>query len=248
MHRFIVQSGLERGKEALLSPEEAAHASRVLRLRPGEEIELMDGAGRLFAAELTSVSREAVSARVKEELPSRESEIEVTLLQGLPKAEKMDWVVQKATELGVARMIPVRMERCVVKLDEKDAQKRRDRLQRIAAEAAKQCGRARTPVVEAAMDFSRALKEIDPQGLFIMPWEQASGAGIAQLRREAERPKGVYILIGPEGGISPREAGEAVECGARAVSLGPRILRTETAAIASVAMVMYAWGDLGGTI
>lgn len=141
MHRFIVQSGLERGEEALLSPEEAAHASRVLRLRPGEEIELMDGAGRLFAAELTSVSREAVSARVKEELPSRESEIEVTLLQGLPKAEKMDWVVQKATELGVARIIPVRMERCVVKLDEKDAQKRRERLQRIAAEAAKQCGR-----------------------------------------------------------------------------------------------------------
>lgn len=107
---------------------------------------------------------------------------------------------------------------------------------------------ARTPVVEAAMDFSRALKEIDPQGLFIMPWEQASGAGIAQLRRRRSAPRACISSLGPKAAYPPGRAGEAVECGARAVSLGPRILRTETAAIASVAMVMYAWGDLGGTI
>lgn len=248
MHRFIVQGGLACGQAVRLSQEEAAHAAKVLRLKAGEAVELMDGEGRLFAAELTEVSRENVLAQVRAELPSRESEIRVTLLQGLPKAEKMDWVVQKATELGVARIIPVRMERCVVKLDEKDAQKRKERLQRIAAEAAKQCGRARTPVVDAAMDYARALQEVAGRGLFIMPWEQASGAGLAALRREIEHSEEIFILIGPEGGISQREAEQAMDVGARCVSLGPRILRTETAAIASAAMVMYAWGDLGGTI
>ena len=135
MHRFIVKEGLEAGAEAAFSPEEAAHAYKVLRLRAGEEVELSDGEGRLFSAELLVVEREQVTAKVLAELDGKEALVKITLYQGYPKADKLELIVQKLTELGACRIVPVVMERSVAKPDQKDKAKRRERLQRIAQEA-----------------------------------------------------------------------------------------------------------------
>lgn len=244
MHRFIVREGLSAGAEVCLSPEEAAHAFKVLRLRAGEEVELTDGEGRLFSAELTDVSREQVMAQVREELDGKEAPVRITLYQGYPKADKLELIVQKLTELGACRIVPVVMERSVAKPDQKDKGKRRERLQRIAQEAAKQCGRGMVPEIEEAITWKQALKRFAEHELTLMPWEDARDTRLKDVRAERPEAKDIAIVIGPEGGISAAEAEEARAAGAACVTLGPRILRTETAALASVAAAMTLWGDI----
>jgi len=226
------------------SGDEAAHAFKVLRLRAGEEVQLSDGGGRLFDAVLTEVSKEQVSAQVKEELSSREAPVRITLYQGYPKADKLELIVQKLTELGACRVVPVVMERSVAKPDPKDKGKKRERLQRIAQEAAKQCGRGACLEVEEAVTWKQALARIHEHELALMPWEDAHDTRLRDVYAERMGLSDLAILIGPEGGISLREAQEAQAQGARCVTLGPRILRTETAAIASVTAAMTLWGDI----
>lgn len=244
MHRFIVKNGLAVGAEVAFSSEEAAHAFKVLRLRAGEEVELTDGEGRLFSAELTEVAREQVTAKVLAELDGKEAPVRITLYQGYPKADKLELVVQKLTELGACRIVPVVMERSVAKPDQKDKGKRKERLQRIAQEAAKQCGRGMVPEVEEAITWKQAKARFTEHELMLMPWEDARDVRLKDVHRERPDAKDIAIVIGPEGGISVSEADEARGAGALCVTLGPRILRTETAALASVTAAMTLWGDI----
>ena len=244
MHRFIVKEGLEVGAEVAFSSEEAAHVFKVLRLRAGEEVELSDGEGKLFSAELLIVDREQVTAKVLEELDSKEAPVRITLYQGYPKADKLELIVQKLTELGACRIVPVVMERSVAKPDQKDKAKRKERLQRIAQEAAKQCGRGMVPEVEEAITWKQAKARFSEHELMLMPWEDARDVRLRDVHSERPEAKDIAVVIGPEGGIGVQEAEEAEAAGALCVTLGPRILRTETAALTSVAVAMTLWGDI----
>jgi len=182
---------------------------------------------------------------LKEELSDNEAPVRITLYQGLPKADKLDLVVQKITELGAACIVPVKMERCVVKLDEKDGQKRRDRLSKIAREAAKQCKRGCAPEVMQPQTWKQLKDDMQKHDLLLVPWEDAAGYGMKAAHDQFPQAKDIGIVIGPEGGMSAVEVAAIEEIGAKQISLGPRILRTETAAITSCALAMLLWGDLG---
>lgn len=243
MHRFYLPDApAGDGFECKLSAEEGQHAGTVLRLKAGDIVECFDGRGRAWRCEIgfsgTTASVHALAA-----LPSNESPLSVTLYQGMPKLDKLDLIIQKATELGVRRVVPVNMARSVARVEGRDAARKRERWQRIAIEAAKQCSRSRVPEIAQPMGFSNAVAEIARHELMLMPYEMHRGRGINSL---AVGALDIGVMIGPEGGIAPSEAQAAQAAGALPLTLGPRILRTETAAIASVAMIMLRFGDTGG--
>jgi len=229
----------------LLQAEDAKHAAQVMRMQPGEEFYAVDASGHRFLAEFESLSKSACSAVLKEELSDNEAPVRITIYQGLPKADKMELVVQKLTELGAARLVPVKMERCVVKLDEKDGKKRQERLSKIAREAAKQCKRGGCLEVEAPQSWKQLRESMQQHDLLLVPWEDAAGYGLAAAHAEFLEARDIGIVIGPEGGMSANEIAAIEEIGARQITLGPRILRTETAAITACALSMLLWGDLG---
>lgn len=243
MHTFYLGSIPEVGALASLPADEAKHALRVLRLSAGDEVCVLDGQGGRYAAQVESVSNGA-QVRVTGALPGNEPPVRVTLYQGLPKADKLDFIVQKLTELGASCVVPVKMERSVVKSDAKDGEKRRERLDRIAREAAKQCRRACAPQIEAPMTWKQAEGIMARHDLILVPWEDASGLTVKGVRAQVPGAKDIGIVVGPEGGMSPDEVDGLQERGARIVTLGPRILRAETAAVAAVTMAMTLWGDL----
>ena len=168
----------------------------------------------------------------------------MTLYQGLPKADKLDFIVQKLTELGANRVVPVKMERCVVKSDAKDGKKRQERLQRIACEAVKQCRRACEPEVTEPLTWKQCFERMKAHEILLVPWEDAQGYNMKKAFADAPNATDIGIVVGPEGGMSAAEVHALVGQGAKVVTLGPRILRAETAAVASVAMAMTLWGDL----
>ena len=244
MHRFIVKGNYETGTVVELPEEETKHALKVLRLEEGEEVELSDGCGALYAGVLTEVGKNTASVKVGERLQSSEAPISLTLYMGFPKAEKLELIVQKLTELGAVRIVPVLMKRSVVKLDEKDAAKKRERYERIALEAAKQSGRAALPVVETPIVWKQAVKRFPEHELLLVPYEGADRLHLSQLHEKYPQAKDIAYLIGPEGGIDESETEELEKNGGILLTLGKRILRTETAAIATAAIIMAMWGDV----
>lgn len=239
MHCFYVED-IASGTAALL-PEEGRHALKVLRMQPGDELCAMDGHGGRWRAELMDGG-----ARVKllEALDSHEPPVRLTVYQGVPKADKLDFIAQKLTELGAATLAPVKMERCVVKLDARDGQKRRERLEKIAREAAKQSGRGRVLEVEAPLSWPEALRRMAGHDLILLPWEEARGLRMKDVCAARPDARDIALVIGPEGGMARDEVAAMEALGARTITLGPRILRTETAAVATAAMAMQLWGDL----
>ncbi len=246
MHRFFAD---ERGiveNIAYLNAEDAGHALRVLRLENGDEVELVCAPAR-YLAEIDSTEDGEVRLRVTEKLRDTEAQTRVTLYQGLPKADKMEWIVQKSTELGAAAIAPVAMIRSVVKLEGKDAAKKTERWQKIAREAVKQCARVNAPEVKMPRKLAAMKDELNALDVLIVPWEDARDGSIADCLApfKANERVSVGILIGPEGGIAPEEAEWLThEASAKLVTLGPRILRTETAAIASQTIVMALRGEM----
>lgn len=241
MHCFYIEPPVDG--VARLPKDEAKHAAKVLRLRPGDPVCAMDGAGGRWGAVIESVG-EGVTVRLMDRLPDNEAPVRVTVYEGVPKAEKLDFIAQKLTELGAAALIPVKMERCVVRLDEKDGRKRRERLERIAFEAAKQCRRGRAPEIAEPLTWKQALQRMAYHDLVLVPWEDASGRRMKDAFAEHPDAKDIGIVIGAEGGMSPDEVGALRDVGALTVTLGPRILRTETAAVVSAALAMQLWGDI----
>ena len=246
MHRFFAD---ERGiveNIAYLNAEDAGHALRVLRLENGDEVELVCAPAR-YLAEIDSTEGGEVRLRVTEKLRDTEAQTRVTLYQGLPKADKMEWIVQKSTELGAAAIAPVAMIRSVVKLEGKDAAKKTERWQKIAREAVKQCARVNAPEVKMPRKLAAMKDELNALDVLIVPWEDARDGSIADCLAPFKAKERIIIgiSIGPEGGIAPEEAEWLThEAGAKLVTLGPRILRTETAAIASQTIVMALRGEM----
>ncbi len=245
MHSFFVSPESFRKDKILITGPDVKHIARVLRMGEGDVIEILDGLGSAARARIDGVAKDAViCSRLEIYKPPGLPPVRVTILQGLPKGEKMEVIIQKATELGISGIIPVGCRRSVVQLKEGKAESRRERWQRIALEAAKQCRRPDIPVVGVPVDFAGALEAVPGDALLLMPWEAENSRGLREvLSRENNRD--VFILIGPEGGFEPGEVDMAVKRGALTVTLGPRILRTETAGPACLAVLMYQWGDLG---
>ena len=246
MHRFFAdENGIDHGT-ACLNIEDSRHALRVLRLAMGDEIELVCAPGR-YLAQITGETDGLVQVKILQALRQTEARTQVTLYQGLPKADKMEMIAQKTTELGVYAIRPVAMERCVVKLEGKDAGKKVERWQKIAREAVKQCARVSVPEVLEPKKLTQLEEELKQLDVLIVPWEDARDGSIRRALapfegREALR---VGILIGPEGGISGQEAHWLAEnAGAKLVTLGPRILRTETAGLCALTMVMAFRGEM----
>ena len=215
MHSFYIDS--PAGGAAMLPPEEARHALKVLRLGPGDAVCAMDGAGRRWRGEIGDIDGGSVRVNLLEALPDNEAPVRLTVYEGLPKADKLDFIAQKLTELGAAALAPVRMARCVVKLDGRDGEKRRERLERIAREAAKQCGRGMPLQVNAPMDWRIALRAMAAHDLLLIPWEEAGGtrrtcsppgktpgtSASSSARRGASPPKKSKTWSPPGGAASP---------------------------------------------
>ncbi len=234
MHRFLVPDLVESRR---ISGDDNQHLYKVLRLRAGEKIEVFDGKGKQFLAELEKAGPTESSFSVIEELPSREPVCRVVLYQGIPaKTEKMELIIQKCTEIGVHAVVPVMMERSTNRkgYDEK----RLARFRKIAVEAAKQCGRAWIPEIREPVALSEVFPLVD--GNFLMPYEE----GGESLRKVLPREGSLSVLIGPEGGIAEQEAEEMLRRGAVRIGFGPRILRTETAGMAALSMILLLQGDM----
>ena len=237
MHRFFAFRLNDR--EAALPPEEAAHALRVLRMKPGDDCQALLEE-KVFAAAIAQTEPQ-VTLLLGEELPSPEPKVRVTLYQGIPKGEKMEYIVQKCTEAGVRRIVPVAFSRCVARWDGRDAEKKQARFQRIAAEAAKQSGRAVTPEISLPLSVGGLCEALGGYDLALTPWEEEKGGGI---RAHWQGQRNVALVIGPEGGIAPEEIAALREAGAASVTLGPRIFRTETAGLATVISLLTLSGDM----
>ena len=234
MHRFLVPDLVESRR---IIGDDNQHLFKVLRLRAGVKIEVFDGKGKQFLAELEKAGPTESSFSVIEELPSREPVCRVVLYQGIPaKTEKMELIIQKCTEIGIHAIVPVMMERCTNRkgYDEN----RISRFQKIAAEAAKQCGRAVIPQVRQTVRLADVLSSVNSS--FLMPYEE----GGLSLRSVLPKEGNLSVLIGPEGGIAPEEAEEMISRGAVKIGFGPRIFRTETAGIAALSMILLLQGDM----
>ena len=240
MHSFYIEDKGAAGATARLLREEARHACRVLRMQSGEEFCALDGEKR-FLAEFISLDDSGAEALLKEELPDNEAPVRLTVYQGVAKSDKLELITQKLAELGADALVPVRMRRSVAKLD---GASRVERLQKIAHEADKQCRRARELRVAAPLDFGKALKEMAKHDLLLVPWEEKSGYRMKDAFAEHPGARDIGVVIGPEGGIDPEEVERMEAVGARCVTLGPRILRAETAAIVAAALAMSLWGDV----
>ena len=243
MHRFYADERGIAGGVAYLPREDAQHAARVLRMKPGEQAELFCD-GRRYLAEMADLTADEVSLRVLSELPSTEARLRITLYQGLPKADKMELIVQKAVELGADTVVPVAMSRCVVKLDGKDAVKKQERWQKIAREACKQSGRCRELTVAAPLPVRLLPKALASHDAAIVPWEDAHQVSLTAFRREHPEVTSLGIVIGPEGGMSAEEIAMMQDAGCVPVTLGPRILRTETAGLCAVSALLCLYGDM----
>lgn len=221
-----------------LPPEAAHHAERVLRLRPGARVVLFDGEGREAVAELVQLGRDPLVRVAAWEEIDREPPLCITLVQALATGDKMDWIVQKAVELGVSCVQPVAAERSVLRLEGDRAGKRVEHWRQVAIAAAEQCGRNTLTTVAPVMSLPQWLAQ--PFGGD--RWLLAPEGGVRLSRRAA--PTGpVALMIGPEGGWGERELAAARAAGCEAVLLGPRVLRTETAGLAAVAAMLALWGD-----
>jgi len=234
---FVSESGFE-GDLVRLSAEQAHQVCHVLRLKAGGEIVVLDGAGNEFEATLTTVTgREAVGRIVARRQATGEPTVQIILFQGLLAREKFEWVLQKGTEVGVSRFVPVETERTLLRARQIDP-KKLDRWQRIVTEAAEQSHRGRVPQIEPAITFAQSLARLAEFDRALI----AATSGQAKTLSEALAPSGgpvasVAILIGPEGGFSDAETAQTRESGAIPVSLGPRILRADTAPLALLAWV-----------
>jgi 16S rRNA (uracil1498-N3)-methyltransferase len=239
--RVYVEEPLAPGKHCLVTGSAANHMVRVLRLGAGAAITLFDGAGGEYAARIESMRKDAVRVEVGAHAAlERESPLDVTLAQGVSRGERMDWVMQKATELGVRRIVPLITARSVVRLDAHQAPKKLQHWRGIAIAACEQCGRNRLPELAAPADFLEFLGREAPGDATRLVLSPTGSLRIGAIK---PLPK-IILLIGPEGGLAPEEAEAALDRGFIAVRLGPRILRTETAAIAALAALQQAFGDL----
>jgi 16S rRNA (uracil1498-N3)-methyltransferase len=241
MRRFYAASENFQNGLVVLDPEETGHLARVLRLEVGDRVEVCDGAGRNVEARVAELDPKGARLQILLELACwGESPLRLVLGIGLARGEALEGVVRQATEMGVQQIRPFLSERSE-RLTPERARRRRERWRRLARESLKSCQRSRLPEIGAVAEFAAVLP--GPEDAKLIFWEEERGGGLQSLL-DRPRPASVRVLIGPEGGFSPREAVQAREAGFRLVSLGPRRLKVETAALAALTLLQYAWGDL----
>ncbi len=244
MPTFLVNRGNIQGDTAVLSGTEAGHMLRSLRLGPGDTFFAFDEEGNRYRMRILEATSRSLRAEVLESLaPEPPPEVAVTLLVGLPKADKMDFILEKATELGCARVAPFRSSRTIPRLDAQDARRRLSRWERVTLAAAKQCGSARVPEIPGLLSYPEALSLAAPSEARVVFYEGEGRFGLKEVLSGMGKAKSVALLIGPEGGFSEDEVAEAEQAGFVRAGLGQRILRVETAAIAAVSMAMYHFGN-----
>lgn len=239
MYNFFVDDSNRQGDYYYITGSDHNHIKNVLRMKTGEQFLVSDG-GMSNLCEIESLDESAVVVKVVEEnYKSSELPVKIYLFQGLPKSDKMELIIQKAVELGVHEIIPVEMKRCVVKLDDKRKKSKQTRWQAIAESAAKQSKRNIIPQVSEPLKYKEAMKKASELDLFLVPYENERGM---KATKEAlnliKKDMSIGILIGSEGGFEREEIALAEEIGGKTVSLGERILRTETAAITAMSMCM----------
>ncbi len=246
LHRFFINAEQIKGTDVLLKQPHTHQIRNVLRMHPGDRIVVLDNSGWEYLVELTSVDREEVRGQIVEKrLNTSEPSVKVTLYQALLKGENFELVLQKGTEIGVVSFVPLISERCIVS-DVDYVVKRRERWERIIAEAAEQSGRGFLPRLEEPVLFARACRDLKLRGgLALMPWEGERKRSLREALAGDKKPFSISIIVGPEGGFSEKEVEMARRYGIITVSLGPRILRAETAGIVAAALVLYELGDMG---
>ncbi len=243
MHKVF--TGEIASGEAILRGDDHKHISRVLRVRAGETVTVNDLQGHDFEGIVKDVQKDHTVITILRGIEgTNESPVRITLYQGMPKAGKMDLIVQKATELGAARIVPVITAR--VESASKGEYRKLDRLRRISLEASKQSKRTIIPEVAEPCELAKIADSLRRHDLIVVPYENAEGYGINRLRNEIGEAYDIAVVIGPEGGFEEEEIRLLEGLGAKAVTLGKRILRTETAGMAAIAMLQMAFGDMGG--
>lgn len=241
--RIFHSSPLKGKEQVALDPGAAKHLLTVLRLKPGAALTLFDGSGFEFEAVIEEVGKKDVRVKLGNvHGPAVESPLQVTLAQGVSRGERMDYTVQKAVELGIAAIVPVLTERSVVKLDKDGGAKKREHWQGVAVGACEQSGRVRVPEVMPPLPLANFLADLPQTGLKLL-LDPLGGSTANDLPHPADGK--VLLLVGPEGGLSDNERNLAARVGFMGLKLGPRILRTETAALVALSLLQSQWGDLG---
>lgn len=239
MHRCFVENCIDTQKTVVLTGDEAKHISRVLRLRAGDCVEVCDGSGITYPGEILNISKTEVEIALGEgKMDDSEPKTKVLLFAGLSKGAKMELVIQKSVELGVSAVIPVETEFAVAK------EGKQERWQRIAFEAAKQCKRPKVPEIWEAVSFKKAAEMLKNCDIALCAYEKEEQVSVKAALEHADNIETCGIFVGPEGGFSETEMQYLKELGVPTVSLGKRILRTETAAIVFLAIVMYILGEM----
>ena len=239
----IIERKQIKDDKALITGSEARHVGRVLRLDVGDMINLLDEMGWKYRGLITDKKTQIIEVKILEKYPPRkESPIEIVLGQALPKAQKMDYIVQKATELGVDSVIPFFSTRTVPKLDGNRKEKKGDRWEKIVFEATKQCGRRTIPQVEKIVTFEEVIKKEDDNSLKIILWEDEKNYRLHNVLKNLQQFKKIVILVGPEGGFTEKEVDLASDHGFLSVGLGNFIFRTETAGIYLLSVLHYELG------
>ncbi len=248
MPRFFVESGNIKDGVITITGDDASHISRVLRSKAGEMLTVCDCCGNDHEAEITDIDDREVRLKIVSTAPTQsEPALRITLYQGLPKGDKMELIIQKCVELGVFKIVPVNTERCIVKIDKNKEKKKIERWQKISESAAKQSGRGIIPEIGSVMDFSEAVKRASEDGWAMIPYENERDRGLKGFLKEYKKDKDkdsakggqMAVFIGPEGGFSSGEIETALKGGAVPVTLGKRILRTETAGMAAIANTLF---------
>lgn len=248
VHRMFCAQTLSQNSQLRLDKAQAHYLGKVLRARPGQKLELFDNSGKQYAAKITELSRHHVDVEIGvASQPNTESPLNTVLVQSIARGERMDYCVQKATELGVNAIIPIFSERSVVKLSSERALKRVDHWQKIANSAAEQCGRVCVPGIAEPITLDSLLAQgFGDQACLWLLHPVANSASVAPADLTVAADQQVVLFAGPEGGFSPEEVAALELSGARCLTLGPRVLRSETAGLVGLAACQMWWGDFDG--
>jgi 16S rRNA (uracil1498-N3)-methyltransferase len=238
--RFYEPQAFTEGQTFNLSDGATQHVSRALRMRPGDQLILFNGDGCEYFAELTDVAKRSARAQItKTTTPTRQSPLRVTIGQSVSRGERMDYAIQKATELGMQQMVPLFTERCEVRLNAERQDKRRQHWQQVAISACEQSLRCDVPEITAPQSLNEWINSVEADLKLVLHHHTE------QPLEDFERPESIALLIGPEGGLSEAEVEQALAQGFKPVAFGPRVFRTETAPVAALSVLQYLWGDLG---
>ena len=247
MPKFFVKEEQIQENQIIILGQDVNHIKKVLRAKIGDELQICNSQnGENFLCEIDNLEEEKIICQIKEKIQEQvESNIEVTIFQGLPKADKMEYIIQKSVELGVYDITPVEMKRCVVKLNEKDKSKKIERWQKISEVAAKQCGRDIIPQINNIINIKNICNLIQEYDMVLVAYENEEKNTLKEQLENIKKQNNskskvkIGIIIGPEGGLEEKDVETLKETGAKVITLGRRILRTETVALNVLSIIMY---------